>query len=124
MADEAETEVISIHSDNSDNNYVPCSPLYEPDSPGPNPVEESEDWDPMPDNPVEEAPEGSHSEPSRTVFSNIFTDSQDNNRERDSNTLSARPRTPLGRGIPVQRVSPFLRELGQRRRHLGRVRPM
>ena len=122
LADEAEAEVISIHSDNSDNNYVPHSPVYEPDSPGPNPVEKSEDWDPRPDNPVEEMPEGPQSEPSRTVFSNVFTDSQDSNRERDSNTLSARPRT-LGRGIPVQRVSPFLRGLGQRR-HLGRVRPM
>ena len=98
--------------------------MYEPDSPGPNPVEESEDWDQMPDNPVETAPEGPHSEPSRTVFCNIFTDSCNSNRERDSNTLSARPRTPLGREIPVQRVSPFLRGLGQRRRHLGRVRSM
>ena len=26
--------------------------------------------------------------------------------------------------IPVQKVCPFLRGLGQRRRHLGRVRPM
>ena len=101
MSDQA--EVISIHSDNSDNNYVPRSPAYEPDSPGPNPVEESEDWDPTP---VEEAPEGQHAEPSRTVFSNIFTDSRDNTGARDSN---ARPRTPLGRGIPIQRVSPFLR---------------
>ena len=75
LADEAEADVISIYSDNSDNNYVPHSPVYEPDSPGPNPVEESEDWDPMSDNLVEVAPEGPHSEPSRTVFSNIFTDS-------------------------------------------------
>ena len=58
-------EVISIYSDNSNNNYVTRSPAYEPDSPGPNPVEESEDWDPTP---VEEAPEGQHAEPSRTVF--------------------------------------------------------
>ena len=41
----------------------------------PNHVEKSEDWDPIPDNPVEVAPEGPHSEPSRTVLSNIFTDS-------------------------------------------------
>ena len=82
LADEAEAEVISIHSDNSYNNYVLHSPVYEPDSPGPNPVEESEDWDPMPDNPVEEALECPHSEPYRTVFSNIFTASKDSNRER------------------------------------------
>ena len=81
-------------------------------------MEESKDWNPTP---FEEASEGLHAEPSRTVFSNICTDSRDNTRARDSN---AWPRTPPGRGIPVQRVSPFLRSLGQRRRHLGRVRPM
>ena len=76
----AEAEFISIHSDDSDNGYVPHSPVYEPDSPGPNSVEESEDWDPTPDKPVEEAPECPQSEPSRIVFSNIFTDSRDSNR--------------------------------------------
>ena len=84
------------------NNYVPRSPTHKPDFPGPNPVEESEDWDPTP---VEEEPEGQHAEPSRTVFfSNIFTDSRDNAGARDSN---ARPITPLGRGIPIQGVFPF-----------------
>ena len=75
----AEAEVISIHSDDSDNGYVLYSPGNEPDCPGPNPVEESEDWDPTPGNPVEEAPECPQAEPSRTVFSNIFTDSRDSN---------------------------------------------
>ena len=107
LSDQA--DVISIHSDNSDNNYVPRSPAYEPDSPGP--VEESEDWDPTP---VEEAPEGQHAEPSRAVCSNIFTDSRDNAGARDSN---ARPRTPLGRRFPIQRVPPFVRGIGQRRRN-------
>ena len=83
---------------------MPRSPAYKPDPPGPNPREESEDWDPTP---VEEAPEGQHLEPSRTVFSNIFNDSRDSTRARDSNTLSARPKTPLGRGIPVQRAPLF-----------------
>ena len=118
----AEADIISIHSDNSDNGYVPHSPVYEPDSPGPNPVEESENWDPTPDNPAVEAPECPQPEPSRTAFFNIFTDSRNSNRESVSNTLSARSRT-LGRRIPVQRVSLFCRGLGQRR-HLGRVRPM
>ena len=57
-----QTEVISVHSNN---NYVPRSPAYEPDSPGPDPVEQSEDWDPTT---VEEAPEYQHAEPSRTLF--------------------------------------------------------
>ena len=60
-----QAEVISVHSENSNNNYVPGSPAYKPDSPGPNPVEESEDWDPTP---VEKASEGQHAEPSRTNF--------------------------------------------------------
>ena len=60
-----QADVISVHNDNSDNNYVPRSPAYEPDSPGPNPVEESEDWDPTP---AEEAPEDQYEEPSRTAF--------------------------------------------------------
>ena len=42
--------------------------------------------------------------------------------DRDSNE---RPRSPLGRGSLLQGVSPFLRGIGQRRRHdLGRLRPM
>ena len=109
--------MISIHSDNSDNNYIPRFPVYEPDSPGPNPLQESEDWDPTPG---EEAPEDQQSGPSRTVFSNIFSDSRDRVRE-----VSERTRSPLGKRILKQRVSPFLRGIGQRRRHhLGKVRPM
>ena len=45
---EAEAEVISINSGDSGNDYVPHSPLYEPDSPGPEPVEEPEDWNQRP----------------------------------------------------------------------------
>ena len=46
-----EAEVISINS-NSDNDYVQCSPIYEPGSP-------------RPDHPIEEAPESPQPEPSR-----------------------------------------------------------
>ena len=46
-----EAEVISINS-NNDNDYVPCSPIYEPNTP-------------VEDHPVEEAPEGPQQEPSR-----------------------------------------------------------
>ena len=117
-----ETEIMSINEIESDSDYVPHSPLYEPGSPRPEPIE---------DHPVEKAPEGSQTElssdnevsarrepskdndipnnlnsdrgkpsrGSRTIFSNIFTDS----REGASNTFSARLRTPGGgRGIPVQ----------------------
>ena len=84
----SDNDVISVHSDRSDANYVPRSPVYEPESPGPQ--------------------------------------ERDNSRirasDRDSNE---RPRFPLGRGSLLQRVSPFLRGIGQRRRHdLGRIRPM
>ena len=90
LSDNDDNDVISVHSDGSDANYVPRSPAYEPESPGP----------------VQE---------------------RDNSRnrgasDRDSNE---RPRSPLGRGTLLQRVSPFLRGIGQRRRHdLGRIRPM
>ena len=112
---EAEADVISIHSDDSDNNYIPRSPAYEPNSPGPNPVQEPKYWDPTPG---EEAPLDQQAGPSRTcVFSNIFSDSRDKD-------ASARPRSPLGRGSLLQRVSPFLRGAGQKRRNLGKIRPM
>ena len=42
-----EAEVLTGHSDDSDNNYVARSPAYELDSPGPNP-QETEDWNPTP----------------------------------------------------------------------------
>ena len=64
-------------------------------------LQESEDRDPTPG---EEAPENQQSGPSRTVFSNIFSDSRDRARES-----SERPRSPLGRGMLMQRISPFLR---------------
>ena len=97
LSDQA--EVISVHSENenSDNNYIPRSPAYEPDSPGP--VQESEDRDPTPG---EKAPENQQSGPSRTVFSNIFSDYRHRARE-----ASERLRSPLGRGILMQRVSLF-----------------
>ena len=44
-----------------DDDYVPRSPVYEPDSPGP--VEEPEDQNPGPNN--------HESGPSRTIFSNV-----------------------------------------------------
>ena len=102
-------EVITIHSEDDD--YVPRSPEYEPDSPGL--VQETEDWNPTPG---EGAPNDHESGPSRTVFSTI---------SRGANETNERPRSPLGRGTLLQRVSPFLRGIGQRRRHqLGRIRPM
>ena len=114
------TQVITVHSDDSDDNYIPRSPAYEPDSAGPNPVQETEDLDPTLG---EGEPEDQQSCPYRTVFSNIFSDSR--NRARDANEASERPRSPLGRGSLMQRVSPFLRGIGQRRRHqLGKIRSM
>ena len=84
-------EVITIPSEYDD--YVPRSPEYEPDSPGP--VQETEDWNPTP---------GDHeSGPSRTLFSTISRDANDE-RPRSPNE---RPRSPLGRGTLMQRVSPF-----------------
>ena len=107
-------EVITVHSDDSDDNYVPRSPEYEPDSPGQNPVQETENWEPT--------PEEQQSGLSRTVFSNIFN-SRNRARDRDANDTSERPRSPLGRETLMQRVSPFLRDIGQSRRHnLGKLR--
>ena len=60
----SDNDVISVHSDGSDANYVPRSPVYEPDSPGP--VQERENWISTND---EEAQE---EQQSRTVVSNIF----------------------------------------------------
>ena len=96
-------EVISVPSEDDD--YVPRSPEYEPDSPGP--VVETEYQNLGPDD-NESGPYR------RTIFSNV---SRDANKERS--------RSPLGSVTLMQRVSPFLREIGQRRRHqLGRIRPM
>ena len=83
-------DVISVHSDRSDINYVPKLPVYEPELPGPVQVKEN----------------------SRNRGAS----------DRDSNEI---PRSPLGRVTFLQRISPFLRGIGQRRRHdLGRIRPM
>ena len=81
----ADNEVISIPSEDDDD-YVPRSPVYEPDSPGP--VVEPEDQNPGPNN--------HESGPSRTIFSNV---SREANEERH--------RSPLGRGTLLQRVPPF-----------------
>ena len=76
-----EAEAISINSGDSDNGYVPHSPMYEPDSPGPEPVEEPEDPRPGPSR-EEGAPnvftDSRDREPSREEGApNIFTDSRD-----------------------------------------------
>ena len=108
----SDNDVISVHSDGSDANYVPRSLVYEPDSPGP--VQERENW--VPTN-GEEAQE-------ETVVSSIF-DSRNRTSDRDAIDSNERPRSPLGSGTLLQRVSPFLRGIGQRRRHnLGKIRPM
>ena len=97
----SDSEVIFVDSEEDD--YVPKSPEYTPDSPGP--VVEPEDQNPRPNNNSESGPSR------RTVF---LTDNED------------RPRSPLGIGNLLQRVSPFLRGLGHNRRQqqLGRIRPM
>ena len=78
--------------------------MYKPDSP--QPVEEPENQNPGPNN--------HESGPSRTISLNVL---------REAN--EERPRSPLGRGTLLQRVSPFVRGLGQRRRQqLWRIRPM
>ena len=74
--------MISVPSEDDD--YVPRSPEYEPDSPGP--IVETKNQNP--------GPNDNESGPSRrTVFS------------RDANEERSRP--PLGRGNLLQRVSPF-----------------
>ena len=92
----SDNEVISVSSEDEDD-YVSRSPEYIPNSPGP------EDQNPGPNNNSESGPSR------RTIPSN---DNED------------RPRSPLGRGNFLQRVSPFLRGLGHTRRQLGRIRPM
>ena len=108
-----EPEVISVNS-NSDNDYVPCSPIYEPGSPVEDyPVQEAPE-DPQPEPSREDRapniPNSARREPSRAEEApNIFTDS----REWASNDISARPRNfGRGRGIPVQCVTPFFRGTG------------
>ena len=89
--------MISIHSDDSDNNYIPRSPAYEPDSPGSNTVQEPEDWDPTPG---EQAPVDQQSGPSRTcVFSNIFSASRDSEDNTGAKNTSAGQRSSLGREV-------------------------
>ena len=62
-------EVITVHSNASDDNYVPRSPEYEP-------VQETEDWNPTPG---EGVPDDQESGPSRTVISNISGDANETN---------------------------------------------
>ena len=100
----SDNEVISVSSEDEDN-YVPRSPEYIPNSPGSEDQTEdqTEDQNPGLNN-------NSESGPSR--------------RNIPSNDNEDRPRSPLGRGNFLQRVSPFLRGLGHTRRQLGRIRPM
>ena len=93
----SDNEVISV--DSKEDGYVPRSPEYIPDSPGP--VDTGD-----------QNPNNNESGPSRRT--GISTDNEE------------RPRSPLGRGNLLQRVSPFLRGLGHNRRQqqLGRIRPM
>ena len=95
-------DVISISSSDEEDNYVPRSPEYIPNSPGP----ETETEDQNPGN------YSGESSPTRGT-------GQVNNNDNED-----RPRSPLGRGNFLQRVSPFLRGLGHPRRQLGRIRPM
>ena len=94
-------DVISVSSDEEDN-YVPRSPEYIPNSPGPETETEVK-------NPGQN---GGDSSPSRRTVQVHNNDNED------------RPRSPLGKGNFLQRVSPFLRGLGHSRRQLGRIRPM
>ena len=90
-------EVISIQSSDEDDDYVPRSPLYEPNSP----------------DIVAQSPKHNDGESSPTKKTG-----QINNNDNEE-----RPRSPLGRGNFLKMVSPFLR--GQRKRpQLERVRPM
>ena len=124
--DTEETEVISINSSinsESESDYVPHSPMYEPGSPRPEPVEEAPEAhkpEPSRQEGAPNIPNSARTEPSRAEWApNMFTDS----RKRASNGISARPRV-LGRGIPVQCVAPFFWGTGHRRYFLGRMRPM
>ena len=90
-------EVISIRSTDDDDDYVPKSPMYEPNSPGP---------ESRPD-PTDQNPDVPASGPSRTV------------KLRDEE----RPRSPLGIRNFLQMVSPFLR-CQRKRPQLERIKPM
>ena len=98
----SDNDIISVHSDGSDANYMPRSPVYEPDSPGP--VQERENWVPT------NGEEAQEEQQSRTAVSNIF-DPRNRTSDRDVFDSNDRPRSPLGRGTLLQRVSPFLGEL-------------
>ena len=135
---EEEAEVISINSD-SDNDYVPHSPMYEPGSPRPEPVEEAPET-PQPESSREDGnPNITNStmrEPSRSEGApNIFTDSIDSVRSNEREpprgvdfTGSARARVRGIGGsflvIPMQHVAPFHRGTSNRRIFLRRMRPM
>ena len=93
----SDNDVISVSSEDEDD-YVARSPEYIPNSPGP------ED----------------HTEDQNS----INNDSGPSRRTVPSNDNEERPRSPLGKGNFLQRVSPFLRGLGHTRRQLGRIRPM
>ena len=102
----SDDEVISVSSEDEDN-YVPRSPEYIPNSPEP----EDQTEDQIEDQKQNPGPNNnSESGPSRGTF--------------PSNDNEDRPRSPLGRGNFLQRVSPFLRVLGHTRRQLGRITPM
>ena len=88
-------------SSEDEDDYVPQSPEYIPNSPGPE--DQTENQNPGPNN-------NSESSPSRRTIP--YNDNED------------RPRSPLGRVNFLQRVSPFLKGLGHTRRQLGRIRPM
>ena len=99
----SDNEVISIQSSDEDDDYVPRSPLYEPNSQEPVSRPGTSDLNPG-CNDGESSPTGRTGQ----IINNV-------NEER--------PRSPLGRGNFLKMVSPFLR--GQRKRpQLGRVRPM
>ena len=100
---QSDNEVISIPSSDEDDDYVPRSPLYEPNSPEPVNRPDIVDQNPRQN-------DGESSPTRRTGQSN-------------NNDNEERPRSPLGRGSFLKMVSPFLR--GQRKRpQLGRIRPM
>ena len=90
----SDNDAISVSSEDEDN-YVPRSPEYIPNSTGPE--DQTEDQNPGHNN-------NSEFGPSRRTF--------------PSNDNEDRPRSPLGRGNFLQRVSPFLRGLGHTRRQL------
>ena len=88
-------EVISIQSSDEDDDYVPRSPVYEPNSP----------------EPVSRPDTANQNPPASGPSSPVTLGDEE------------RPRSPLGRGNFLKMVSPFLR--GHRKRpQLGRVRPM